>query len=131
LIKKDGKTLSQLVHKSIMDYDGIGAFFYQPPIMITENKGEQLSKSKSPGYRIRKIALSHHLKNGIGIAATDDGFLGLFEHNITYVLKIIKTIFATGITWGLGSEYVREQDLCRFSLVKDGSYIHLDPMGGP
>lgn len=117
-----------------MDCDGIGAFFYQPPIMITENKEQRdnlLSKSKSLGHRIRRIVLNHRLKNNIRVLVTDDGFLGVFENNITYALKIINTTFATGITWGLGNEYVRKQDLCRFSLVKEGSYIHLDRIGGP
>ena len=54
---------------------------------------------------------------------TDDGFIGIFEENACNVLKILNTIFAIGITFGVGSEFVREKDLWRFKLIEDGSYI--------
>lgn len=37
---------------------------------------------------------------------TDDGFIGIFKKEIIDVLKILNTIFATGITFGVGSEFV-------------------------
>src|SRR5215216_549739 len=115
-----------------MDYDGIGAFFYQPPIIL----GKRDLQSKSgldllPGFRKRKIVLSHYLHNSTKIVITDDGFIGIFERGIAYVLKILNTIFATGITWGLGSESVREPDLCKFTLTNNESCIQLNPIGGP
>jgi len=47
------------------------------------------------------------------------------------VLDILNTIFATGITFGVGSAWTREKDLCTFTLTEDGTHIQLKEIEGP
>jgi hypothetical protein len=44
------------------------------------------------------------------IIATDDGFVGIFEKSTINAIRILNIIFATGISFGIGSEFVREKD---------------------
>jgi hypothetical protein len=117
-----------------MDYDGIGAFFYPGILAITDKVGINYLDSelgKPPGYGARKLVIDHILRNNMRIVASDDGFIGIFKKEITEVLKILNTIFATGITVGVGSEFVIERDLCKFKLTNNNSQIQLDQIGGP
>jgi hypothetical protein len=117
-----------------MDYDGLGVFFY--PIVLSITEKERINNrdsewSKPPHYKTRKIVLDHSLEDNTRIVVTDDGFVGIFKDIITDALDILNTIFATGITFGVGSAYGRERDLCKFTLTGDGTYLQLDEIGGP
>jgi hypothetical protein len=108
--------------------DGLGAFFYPISLTITEkervtHQGSEVGKPSR--YGIRKIVLNHSLRDNTRIVITDDGFVGIFNDSIMDVLDTLNTIFATGITFGVGSAYTREKDLCKFTLIEDGTYIQL------
>lgn len=108
--------------------DGLGAFFYPISLIITEKKRvtyQDSELSKPASYGIRKIVLDHILQDNTRIAVTDDGFVGIFNNSTEDVLDILNTIFATGITFGVGSTYGREKDLCKFTLIGDGTCIQL------
>lgn len=119
-----------------MDTDGLGAFFYPVLLTITDKNPvnfyedtQDSEVSKSPSYGIRKIVLDYTLKNDMRIVVTDDGFIGVFGETIENALRILNTIFATGITFGLGNEIIRRRDLCKFALIGDGSRIQLEQIG--
>jgi hypothetical protein len=117
-----------------MDYGGLGAFFYPVVLAITDKEKPEITDSelgKPPGYKTRKIVLDYHFDDKTRIVLTDDGFVGIFKDNTTEVLEILNIIFATGITFGVGSAFVRDEDLCNFTLHTDGKHIQLDEIGGP
>ena len=108
------------------DFDGLGAFFYPSILSITEKekiKNQDSEVSKTAGYGIRKIVLDYTLENNTRVVVTDDGFVGIFKNKITDTLDILNMIFATGITFGVGSAYARKKDLCKFTLTGDGMHL--------
>jgi hypothetical protein len=113
-----------------MDYAGIGAFFYPFILGITEENTLDDLLTKPPSFEIRKIVIDHKLKNNMRIIATDDGFIGIFEKSTVNSLRILNIIFATGISFGIGSEFVREKD-CEFTLFEDDGIIQFDQIRGP
>jgi hypothetical protein len=117
-----------------MDCDGIGAFFYPIVLVVTDKERIDYQDSelnKPPGYGTRKIVIDHSLQDNTRIVVTDDGYLGILKNNVAKVQRILNMIFATGITFGVGSEFVREKDLCRFKENGDSKYIRLEEIGGP
>jgi hypothetical protein len=112
----------------------MGAFFYPGILSITDKvKINYLDSelSKPPGRGMRKIVLDHDIQNKTRVVASDDEFIGIFEKGVTETLKILNTIFATGITFGVGSEFVIERDLCDFRLTNNNNYIQLEQIRGP
>jgi hypothetical protein len=117
-----------------MDYDGMGAFFYPGILSITDKvkiNYPDSELSKPPRYGTRKVVLDHSLQNNQRIVVSDDGFIGIFEKGLAETLKILNTIFATGITFGVGSEFVIERDLLHFKLTNNNSYLQLRENRGP
>jgi hypothetical protein len=95
-----------------MNYNGIGAFFYPFILGIIEERTNTLDDvlTKPPSFETSKIVIDHKLKNNMRIIATDDGFVGIFEKSTINAIRILNIIFATGISFGIGSEFVREKE---------------------
>jgi hypothetical protein len=95
-----------------MEYGGMGAFFYPVVLAITEKERIDIHDreyTKPPGYKIRRVVINYRFEDNTRIVITDDGFVGIFKETTAEVLNILNTIFATGITFGLGSAFARER----------------------
>ena len=116
------------------ELNGTGAFFYPFLVVVTENShlnvlSEELQEPPRP--RTRVVRLIHKIPTGEKILITDDGFVGVFNTNKESARYLLNTIFATGVTFGIGSEILTSQDICYFTYDDTQKYILISNSHGP
>jgi hypothetical protein len=117
----------------IDEVNGIGAFFYPFLVLVSENKpGKHSQELQAPTTpRRRVVKLIHQIPTGEKILISDDGFVGVFDTDKKSARHLLNTIFATAITYGIGSEILTSFDICKFVYDRVHGSILIGYSNGP